>query len=241
MTVYEWVCICICVWVNECVSQWVCEWMCICVCESVYECAWMSVYVCESEGVCICVWGYLFRHVCVEGTGWFLSSSSALLLVYWYWNLLLRLAGRSFNPGLSLSPPHPQNSFHMAAGIQTFTLMWQVLYSLSHLPAPQNWLKSEDPPRFWAQFLLQCTKRLPGSTGEQWKISNQFGLLLCTFYPRILFLWTQSSSKCKVWMANSRVHLYLIFTVALRSKNSELGGLRQIYNTSTWEAEVECH
>lgn len=87
--VYEWVCICICVWewmnvwVNECVYEWVymCvwEWMSVNQCMSVHE--WVCMCVRVNACVSVCVWGSLSRHVCVEGTRWFLSSYSPLHLV----------------------------------------------------------------------------------------------------------------------------------------------------------------
>ncbi len=55
-SVCVWVCVCVCVWVCECV------WVCVCVCVSVCECVWVSV----SECVCVCVCD---RLAAIDGVG----------------------------------------------------------------------------------------------------------------------------------------------------------------------------
>ena len=53
------VCVCVIVWVCDCVSDCVCEcvcvWLCECVCDCVYMCVSVCIYVCECEWVCVCV------------------------------------------------------------------------------------------------------------------------------------------------------------------------------------------
>jgi len=69
------VCVCVCVYVSECVCECVCMWVSVCVCECVFVCRCVCECVCvcrcvcecECEWVCVwvCVWVWVSVCVCV--------------------------------------------------------------------------------------------------------------------------------------------------------------------------------
>ena len=54
MSVYVYVCMCVCVYV----CMWVCGYVCMCVCGDVCIC--VCVYVCMCVCVCVCVYVYVY-------------------------------------------------------------------------------------------------------------------------------------------------------------------------------------
>ncbi len=59
--------VCVCVWVCEYVSECVCVCLCVCVCVRVFVgvCLWVCVCVCVCAYVCVCLWVCVCVCVCV--------------------------------------------------------------------------------------------------------------------------------------------------------------------------------
>lgn len=243
----EWLCM------NECVYVYVCESMSVWVNECVYECVYVCVNQCMSvhEWVCMCVRVKVCVSVC-EGTCsgtcvWRAQADFSHLLVpsslftdtgtcCWGW-----LAGHLTLGSLCLHPT-PRTLFTWLLGSKPSCLCGKCSIHWAIFQPHRTDLKVRIHPDSGLSSFYNVLNDYQGVLVNNGKFQINLGYCFALFIQEFFFSEHRAVPNVKYeWQ--TVVYIYTSFSLLLwdLKTDSELGGLRQIYNTSTWEAEVECH